>query len=75
MGVGAIFKMIGSEALKVVSGEVTRQITTRATSGIVDRLRDFLADFASECYESPNPGDDFLADFLVEIFDLDVQRE
>lgn len=73
MGLSAIFKMIGSQALKVVSSGVTRQITAQATTSVVDRLREYLCDFCRECYESPNPGDDFLADFLVEIFDLDIE--
>jgi len=75
MGVGAIFKMIGVQALKTVSSGVTRQIIAPATSTIVDRLREYLCDFCRECYDTPNPGDDFLADFLVEIFDLDLEKK
>jgi len=75
MGLSSIFKMIGSQALKTVSDGVTRQIIAPATSTIVDRLREYLADFCRECYDTPNPGDDFLADFLVEIFDLDIKKE
>lgn len=67
----SVFTKVGKIAIQTVATTVVAKVIPDATKGIVNKLRNFLIEYCQECYATPNPADDVLADFLVEIFKLE----
>lgn len=71
-GIKAVAKLAVNN---VVAKTLLTEVIGYATPGLSTSLKNAIINFAENAKETPNPWDDLLAAFLLDLFDIDLPDE